>query len=237
MQRKNGELAARLAASHLITVQRMVDLIEKAYADRITLQTVSAALRGRPVDMGRLFHAHVGVSVHEYLTQVRLEHAAHLILSSVKIEAVSLSVGYRSTKNFYRQFIRHFGVTPETYRRRGGPVGGRRRPSGKGAHGNLASKNVTTYGATFDHTACRIDVEPRLNVKGSLSYVATPYVVGDHGLQPFAPISDRVEILAETEADAIERAALFLEHRFGVRSAAPKRHDDKRVMPIRSPRR
>jgi AraC-like DNA-binding protein len=28
-----------------------------------------------------------------------------------------MSVGYRSKKDFYRQFIRRFGVTPEEYRR------------------------------------------------------------------------------------------------------------------------
>jgi AraC-like DNA-binding protein len=35
----------------------------------------------------------------------------------VKIEAVALSVGYQSKKNFYRQFKRQFGFTPEQYRR------------------------------------------------------------------------------------------------------------------------
>jgi transcriptional regulator GlxA family with amidase domain len=52
------------------------------------------------------------------VTQVRLDHAARLVSSCVKVEAVALSVGYRSKKDFYRQFVRRFRVTPETYRRR-----------------------------------------------------------------------------------------------------------------------
>jgi transcriptional regulator GlxA family with amidase domain len=34
----------------------------------------------------------------------------------VKVEAVSLLVGYRSKKNFYRQFKRRFGTTPFAHR-------------------------------------------------------------------------------------------------------------------------
>ena len=99
-------------------VQRMLDLIDKGYADRITLKIVAGALRANPARVGRRFQDKVGVSVHRYVTRVRLEHAALLIVSNIKIEAVALSVGYRSKKNFYRQFARHFGVTPEVFRRR-----------------------------------------------------------------------------------------------------------------------
>jgi AraC-like DNA-binding protein len=236
MKQQDRDLAARRPGFRMITVQRMVDLIERGYAERITVKTLGAALRGRAVQLGRLFQAHLGVSVHEYLTQVRLDHAAHLIRSRMKVEAVSLSVGYRSKKNFYRQFMLHFGVTPETYRQRAGAHQQRRSPPARGDQDN-GWTNIATYAATFNHTACRIKVESRPNLKGSQSYVATPYVVVDEGVQPFATVGDRIEIAAETEADAIERAARFLEHRFGPRLVAPKRqHDQTRYQTIRPPR-
>ena len=99
-----------------------MDFIDTGYAGRITLKTVGAALRANPARLGRRFHDKVGVSVHSYVTRVRLEHAAQLIASNIKVEAVALIVGYRSKKNFYRQFARHFGVTPETFRRRKGSL-------------------------------------------------------------------------------------------------------------------
>ena len=68
--------------------------------------------------MARSFRTKLGVSVHGYVTQVRLEHAADPISSNIKVEAVALGVGYRSKKNFYRQFARHFGVTPEAFRKK-----------------------------------------------------------------------------------------------------------------------
>jgi PAS domain-containing protein len=42
----------------------------------------------------------------------------------VKVEAVALDLGYRSKKNFYRQFKRRFGMTPEAYRQRYCPEAG-----------------------------------------------------------------------------------------------------------------
>ncbi len=41
---------------------------------------------------------------------------ASQVRSGMKIEAVSLDLGYRSKKNFYRQFRRRFGMTPDAYR-------------------------------------------------------------------------------------------------------------------------
>ena len=58
----------------------------------------------------------VGMSVHQWLTTVRLDRASTLIRDGVKVEAVSLLVGYRSKKNFYRQFKRRFGTTPIGHR-------------------------------------------------------------------------------------------------------------------------
>jgi hypothetical protein len=129
----------------------------------------------------------------------------------MKIESVANSVGYRSKKNFYRQFLRHFGSTPETFRRL---VPERPSPP---------ANDRAMYAAQFNATPCRISVEMRLNVKGRASFIATPFVMVDHGLQPFAAASDYIEISAETEAEAIERAAVFLEHRFGDRAVAATR--------------
>jgi AraC-like DNA-binding protein len=224
-----------MTAAHTVTVQRMVDLIEKAYANRITLERISAAFRGKPTSLGPLFQKLVGMSVHQYLTQVRLQHAAHLINSGLKIEAVALSVGYQSKKNFYRQFLRHFGVTPEAYRR------WQRKPGGRSDNGNkrqVTKSGTVRYAGQFNGTACLIDVETRPNVKGRSSCIATPFVIVDHGIQPFAATAEYVQMAADTEAGAVERAAEFLEHRFGARSQTPKRQLDEVFGPlILAPRR
>src|SRR5260221_708622 len=79
--------------------------------------------------------------------------------------------------------------------------------------GKESSDIANAYTGTFDSTTCFINVATRPNVHGRPSYVATPFVMIDQGIQPFAAASDQVEILGETEAEAVERAAIFLEHR------------------------
>ena len=62
--------------------------------------------------LGAMFRREVGVPMRQWLTKVRLDHAAALVREGVKIEAVSMLVGYRSKKNVYRQYKRRFGTTP-----------------------------------------------------------------------------------------------------------------------------
>ena len=100
-----------------IHVRRMLDVIEESYADRITLVTLAKLIDRQSAYLGHLFRKEVGMTVRQWLTQVRLEHAAILIREGVKIEAVSLIVGYRSKKNFYRQFRRKYATTPFEYGR------------------------------------------------------------------------------------------------------------------------
>jgi two-component system response regulator YesN len=108
--------ASQSISSHAL-VSRMMDLIHARYAGVVTLRTLGAALEERPARLGSVFRQTLGVSARECLTRVRLEHAIELIQAGVKIEAVALFVGYRSKKNFYRQFKRRFATTPDAFRR------------------------------------------------------------------------------------------------------------------------
>jgi transcriptional regulator GlxA family with amidase domain len=51
-----------------------------------------------------------------YGPRTRVERASRAIRAHEKVEAVALEVGYRSKKNFFRQFRRRFGTTPAKYR-------------------------------------------------------------------------------------------------------------------------
>jgi two-component system response regulator YesN len=99
-----------------IHVRRMLDRIEQSFSEPITLRSLAAELHRQDAYLGTVFRREVGVPMHEWLTTVRLNHASALIREGVKVEAVSLLVGYRSKKNFYRQFRRRFGTTPFEHR-------------------------------------------------------------------------------------------------------------------------
>jgi PAS domain S-box-containing protein len=99
-------------------VQRMLDQIHQNYTQRLTLGTLANTLERQSAYLGRLFREAMGVTVHEYITRARMMFGAAQVRSGVKVEAVALDLGYRSKKNFYRQFKRRFGMTPEAYRLR-----------------------------------------------------------------------------------------------------------------------
>jgi AraC-like DNA-binding protein len=109
----------RLAAGSITTpevVRRAMRFMENHYAQPVTVARVAAHAGRSSQHLSALFRQHAGTTVHEYLVRVRLRHAIRLIRKGVKIEAVSLMVGYRSKKNFYRHFKTHLGATPSAYR-------------------------------------------------------------------------------------------------------------------------
>jgi AraC-like DNA-binding protein len=128
----------------------MQDLIQEMYAERLTLDTLSAAIGRQPTYLGRLFRQEEGVTVHEYVTRVRLERAATLIREGVKVEAVALIVGYRSKKNFYIQFKRRFQTTPERYGRQYRVAPAETAPIAVEAETNTAGAPTTVPGMSRD---------------------------------------------------------------------------------------
>jgi AraC-like DNA-binding protein len=87
-------------------------IIDQRYAEPLTLDMLAGVVGRSKRHLGTVFQQEFGLSVHDYLTRVRLNRAMALIQAGEKIEAVSLLVGYRSKKNFYRNFRAYFGVTP-----------------------------------------------------------------------------------------------------------------------------
>src|SRR6266487_3158143 len=112
-----------------LSVQQMLREIEQRYFDPLTLDVLATRLKKDARHLGRRFRLELGISVHDYLVQVRLDHAAEAIRRGIKIEAVSLLVGYRSKKNFFSAFKRRFGMTPGVYAATNRKTSRRKRPS------------------------------------------------------------------------------------------------------------
>jgi AraC-like DNA-binding protein len=91
-------------------------IIDERYAEPLTLDVLAGAVGRSKRHLSSVFLREFGLSVHRYLIRVRLNRGLALIRAGEKIEAVSLLVGYRSKKNFYRNFRAHIGVTPIAYR-------------------------------------------------------------------------------------------------------------------------
>jgi AraC-like DNA-binding protein len=110
-----GSRAELPAPSPVDEIRRYV---EAHFAEPLTLARVAAALGCARSQVAAAFTHHLGETMHRYLARVRIRRAVEQIVEGDKIESVMLAVGYRSKKNFYRQFRREIGDTPAVYRER-----------------------------------------------------------------------------------------------------------------------
>ena len=108
-------VSASRASSH---VRRIAEWIEAEFDRPLSVKEFARRLRRQPSYVSRLFREERGCGIRACLVRTRMQKAAALLRKGDKPEAVGLSVGYKSKANFYRQFNRHFGVTPAAFRRR-----------------------------------------------------------------------------------------------------------------------
>lgn len=97
-------------------VRRVATFIEQHYAEPLTLERLAAMVGCHRVCLATEFRRETGVTVHNFLTRVRVRQAADLLRAGEKIEPVSMLVGYRGKKNFYRHFKQQMGMTPGAYK-------------------------------------------------------------------------------------------------------------------------
>ncbi|AZA42818.1 helix-turn-helix domain-containing protein [Klebsiella quasipneumoniae] len=120
--RRDAEKWSRRIAS-------VVARIDANYQRRLSLQEVAAAEFVSEAWLSRLFHKEVGVSFVQYLTALRLRHAADQLLTTRKpVQQIAREQGFASTRMMSDLFKRHHGVTPRQYRERSPREPGRPRP-------------------------------------------------------------------------------------------------------------
>ncbi len=92
--------------------------IRHHFQEPITLPEIAAHCGISPDHLGRVFRAGTGQTVHTFLTRVRCEHAATLLLrESDTLEEIARQCGFSSRQQFDRDFARLYTITPARYRR------------------------------------------------------------------------------------------------------------------------
>lgn len=97
-------------------VRELTEYMNAHFAEPLKLVDLARRLRLQRNYAATLFRQETGVTMHRYLTRVRVARAAALLRDGEKVEAVMLLVGYRSKKSFYQHFQAEMGVTPGAYR-------------------------------------------------------------------------------------------------------------------------
>ena len=98
-------------------VERCCDYVNKNYRNKIYLTKIASELGISPSYLSRLFAKEMGVTLQDYVVQIRVEHAANLLtFSNESISTISDYVNFPSQSYFGKMFLRYKNMTPREYR-------------------------------------------------------------------------------------------------------------------------
>ncbi len=116
-------IAGRLPRPPASSERRHRDLVETAkrllaqrFLDRLTLDELAAGTGASAGHLARLFRRHAGMSIHQYLTELRLRETLELLAGTPASNTdVAAHLGFSHHSHFTAAFRRAFGVTPSAY--------------------------------------------------------------------------------------------------------------------------
>jgi YesN/AraC family two-component response regulator len=96
--------------------ERARAVIDQAYSKRISLNSIANDLSVSKEHLSRVFKKKFGVTVTEYIHQVRIENARRLMSAGdYSLKQVCYETGYQSYNDFYRNFRKVTGVSPKCF--------------------------------------------------------------------------------------------------------------------------
>ena len=100
-------------------VKKLIDYIDKNYAQDITLNLLAENFNVSPNYISRVFREDTGENLFNYLSIVRVEKAKNMLKNQeLKIYEVGYRVGFKSTVHFNIVFNKLTGESPKQYRAR-----------------------------------------------------------------------------------------------------------------------
>lgn len=95
------------------------DYLDKHYEEKITLDDLSSRFFINKFYLTRIFKIQFGVSVNNYILQIRISHAKQLLRFTNKtVESIGIECGLGAVPYFSRMFKKVEGISPSEYRKR-----------------------------------------------------------------------------------------------------------------------
>lgn len=109
------------SAKHRELLYRAVAYLKQAYPEKITLADAARYVGFSPAYLSRIFSQEMGETFFGYLTRLRVEQAARLLLGTkMPVGEVCSAVGFEDQSYFIKVFRRQMGATPGQYRKKQG---------------------------------------------------------------------------------------------------------------------
>lgn len=102
---------------------QVAEYVEKHYSENITLNTVAAKIGFNSAYVSSLFKQYYGVNFVEYMTNIRINAAKELLISSdTKISTIPALIGLTDLSHFSKSFKSATGCSPSEYRKKYGKM-------------------------------------------------------------------------------------------------------------------
>lgn len=112
-------VAGKRAEKANTVIEQAKEYIQKNFGKDISLDDVSREVDISPYYFSKIFKDSTGKNFIEYLTEVRIERAKELLVSSgCSMKEICSSVGYSDPNYFSRAFKKNVGITPTEYKER-----------------------------------------------------------------------------------------------------------------------
>lgn len=108
----------KLAASKL---RRAIEFVHENLAEDLSIEQIADSVYLSAFHFARLFKNTLGLTMHQYVLQNRLERAKRLMIKApnLNLTEISLSVGFFDQAHFTKTFKRATGATPKTFLKNG----------------------------------------------------------------------------------------------------------------------
>jgi AraC family transcriptional regulator len=115
---RNSARALGTQARHRNLASRCQALLSTNYHEALTLETMAQHLNTTPFHLSRVFSAQSGISIHQYLLQLRLRAAMDRMIESPgsRLTDIAEDLGFSSPSHFSHAFSKRFSMGPRQFR-------------------------------------------------------------------------------------------------------------------------
>lgn len=98
-------------------LQQVVSYLRTHYNQKISIETLENLSSFSYRNLQRVFKAFYNETIGAYVTRVKVENAAKMLMYTLKkIKHIAEEVGYSDVFSFSKAFKKHFGISPSKYR-------------------------------------------------------------------------------------------------------------------------
>ncbi|MEG1193399.1 MAG: response regulator [Clostridia bacterium] len=112
-----GALCDLVCETHSPKLAGVVDYLREHFTEDIGLERVAHTFRMHKAYLAKIFKAQLGVSVNEYIRDLRMARAKALLgEDDARVGEVAQTLGFNNPQTFYNLFKRETGMSPSEYK-------------------------------------------------------------------------------------------------------------------------